>query len=223
MWNASRLSGRRLSILICIKANVTARLTALFLAIACFFLSPSSSVVAHGDEDHAEKQSPVVSKGTNMFTRVARARDLEVVLKHPPVEPYKELPARLFVTRFDSNEPIGEAKIVVMISDGVLSAQATAAPSATPGMYDVKLPPLPEGIYKLAARINKNGNVLTADYSALQVASLPAASVETASSWARTALISLALLICFGFICLILYRVVRAIRSNRFSRETAAA
>ncbi len=200
-----------------------ATLLAVMIMSIIALVALQSKVFAHGGEDHGEKQPPAVSKGTNMITRVARVGDLEVVIKHPPIEPDKEAAARLFVTHFDSNEPVGGAKIVVTFSGSGSPVEVAAAPNATPGMYDVKLPPLPKGQYKVAARINHDGNALTADYGALQVAPLPVASSDVVSSWARTALIGLALLIGVGIIGVILYRVVQAMRSSRIKGETATA
>jgi hypothetical protein len=199
-------------------------LLAMMVMAAIALVAPKSTVFAHGGEDHGEKQPPAVFKGTNMVTRVARVGDLEVVIKHPPIEPDKEAAARLFVTHFASNEPVGGAKIIVTFSGGGSPVEVAAAPNATaPGMYDVKLPPLPKGQYKVVARIDHDGNALTADYGAWQVAPLPIASNEVASSWARTVLIGLALLVGLAVIGVILYRVIQATRSGRIKGETATA
>lgn len=208
--------------MICMKRKRATLLAVMVMAVIALVAS-KSTVFAHGGEDHGEKPPAAVSTGTNMITQVARVGDLEVVIKHPPIEPDKEMAARLFVTHFDSNEPVGGAKIVVTFSGSGSPVEVAAAPNATPGMYDVKLPPLPKGQYKVAARIDHDGNALTADYGALQVAPLPVASSDAVSSWARTALIGLALLVGLAIIGVILYRVVQATRSGRIKGETATA
>lgn len=196
---------------------------AIIVAVIALLVAPKATVFAHGGEDHGDQPAPAVSKGANMITRVARVGDLEVVLKHPPVEPDKELVARLFVTHFATNEPVGGAKISVAFTGVGAPVEATATPGQTPGMYEVKLPPLPKGRYKVVARVNHDGADATADYGALQVAPLPAASVETMAPWARTALIGLALLVGLGLIGAVIYRIAQGTRSSRMKGETATA
>ncbi len=194
-------------------------------ALLVALLMPCATALAHGGEDHGEKQAPVVSSGTGMVAHTVRAGDLEVVIKHSPVEPDKEIAARLFLTNFATNEPVGGAKLVVVLtgeSGASVEAVATAAGS-TPGMYEVKLPPLSKGQYKLAARVDHGGKTETAGYGTIQVAPQlvqPAGSVAT---WARTALIILAALIGLGLAGAIIYRMTRSEQHGRIKKETAAA
>ena len=93
-------------------------------------------------------------------------------------------------------------------------------------MYEVKLPPLPKGQYKLAARIDNNGETKTAALSALEVAPQPVAAISMVASWARSALIALGALIGIGLVGLIgmvIYRAAQASRRERIEGETAAA
>lgn len=193
------------------------------LAWGVMLLTPQTKSFAHGGEDHGEKQPPAVSVGANMITRVARVGDLEVVLKHPPIEPYKETSARLFVTYFASNEPVGGAKLfVTFTANGGTQIEAAAVPAETSGMYEAKLPPVPKGEYKVAARVNRNGEEQIIDYGTLQVASPHAVSDDAGASWARTALISLAVLVSISLMGAIIYRIARATRRGGVKDETTA-
>ncbi len=186
-------------------------------------LTPQAKSFAHGGEDHGETQPPTVSFGANMVTRVAHVGDLEVVLKNPPIEPDKEISARLFVTHFASNEPIGGAKLVLIFTTGGKTPiEAMAVPAETPGMYEAKLPPMPKGEYKVTARINHNGDEQIINYGALQVASSPEVSGDAGTVWARTALISLAVLVAISLMGVIIYRIARASRRGGVEDETAA-
>lgn len=199
---------------------------AMLLALAASLIS-GATVFAHGGEDHGDQKPPTVSQGTNMIVHVARVGDFEVVIKHAPVEPDKEMVARVFVSRFANNEPVSGAKtIITLSSDSAAPVELTATPSATPGIYEVKLPPLPKGQYKLAARVESNGETKTAGLSALEVAPQPLAASGVVASWARSALIALGAIIGFGVIGLtgiVIYRAAQASRRERIEGETAAA
>ena len=208
--------------------NFVARKKKFVLAVALTMLASLGAtpvaVFAHGGEDHDEKKAPAISVGLGMVARVARVGDIEVVIKHPAVEPNKETAARVFVTRFGTNEPIGGAKIIIaMEGGGSAPIETTVAPSNTPGLYEVKLPPLPKGQYELSARVEIAGGVQTAQYGALEVAPPPPGSAESASSWARTALLGLALLVGIGLVGVIIYRAAQFARRNRIKGEAATA
>ena len=195
--------------------------------LAVLLAAPNRSVLAHGGEDHGDQKPATVSQGTNMIVHVARAGDYEVVIKHAPVEPDKEMVARVFVTRFASNEPVtGIKPMVTLTSDNGATVAVAGVASTTPGMYEVKLPPLPKGQYKLAARVDYNGQTKTAAFSALEVAPLPVTAIGTIAAWARTTLIVLGTLVGLGFIGFVgiaIYRAARTSRRERLEGETAAA
>ncbi len=196
-------------------------------ALAVLLATPNQSVLAHGGEDHGDQKPATVSQGTNMIVHVARAGDYEIVIKHAPVEPDKEMVARVFVTRFATNEPVtGMKPIVTFTSDNGAPIEVTGVASTTPGMYEVKLPPLPKGQYKLAARVDHNGETKTAAFGALEVAPQPVIASGTIAAWARTSLIVVGMLVglgLIGFIALVIYRAAQASRRQRIAGETAAA
>ena len=204
------------------------KITALGMLVAlAVSLISGATVFAHGGEDHGDQKPPTVSQGTNMIVHTARAGDFEVMIKHGPVEPDKETVARVFVNRFENNEPVSGAKtIVTLTNDSGAPVDLTATASATPGMYEVKLPPLPKGQYKLAARVDSGGDTKNAAFGQLEVAPQPVTAIGTVASWARTALIVLGALVgigFIGFIGIVLYRATRVSRREHIEGETAAA
>lgn len=201
-----------------VRKNITVLSMLVVLAAS---LSSGATVFAHGTEDHGEK-APVVSKGTNMIVRVARVGDLEVVIKDPPIEPDKETSARVFITHFATNEPVLGAKVVVILQ-GDTPIEVAAVPSTTPGMYEVKLPPLPQGQYKLVARIAHDGENKMAEYGSLAVAPLPVSSSSALATWARTALLILGGLTIVGVGGAFIYRLLPATRRSRIRGEAATA
>ena len=190
-------------------------------------LMNGATVFAHGGEDHGDQKPATVSQGTNMIVHVARAGDYEVVIKHAPVEPDKEMVARVFVTRFANNEPItGLKPIVTLTGDNGAPLEVAGVASTTPGMYELKLPPLPKGQYKLAARVDYNGEKKTAAFSGLAVELQPLPAIATIAAWARTTLIGVGTLVglgLIGFIGIVIYRTSQASRRERITEETAAA
>jgi len=198
----------------------------MLVALAASLMS-GATVFAHGGEDHGDQKPQTVSPGTNMIVHVGRAGDFEVVIKHAPIEPDKEMVARVFVSRFANNEPVTGAKpVVTLTSNGNSPVDLTATASSTPGMYEVKVPPLPKGQYKLAARVESNGETKTASFSALEVAPQPVAATATIASWARTGLMVLGAIVgigVIGFMGIVIYRAAQTSRRERLEGETAAA
>ncbi len=190
----------------------------------CVFLLMVSPVagLGHGGEDHGAEQASVVAASTGMVARTAKVGEWEVVIKHPSLEPDKELAARVFVTKHDTNEPIEGANITVTIS-GVDAAptQVLAVAGNTPGVYEVMLPPMPKGAYKLAVQVGADSGNETAQFGEVQVASPPVVEASSVNGWARTGLIILAALLGLGATGVTVMRLMQSARSRK--GETAAA
>ncbi len=171
---------------------------ALMLMLLAALAMPAQRTYAHDGEVHEdEKKVEAVSAGANMFARVVRVGDYEVTVKHPNIEPDKEINARIFITRFDTNEPVGNAKVAIIVDDATSGTpiEVTANPTSTPGLYEAKLPPMMQGECKLSARIDIGGQSLTANYGAMQVMTAQPAALAGISLWARTVLIGLGILV----------------------------
>ena len=194
---------------------------ALFILLLALMGLPLKSVPAHGGEDHGEEKAVAAPAGAGMTARVVRVGDYEVTIKHPHVEPDKEATARVFVTRFATNEPVGDAKITVVVEDtGGAPAEVVATSTSTPGIYEVKLPPMRQGECRLSARVDVGGQTITADYGAMMVSMPEAAASSGVSLWARTALIVFALLVVLGLLAAaIIYFVLPHFRRNRIKGE----
>ena len=199
-----------------------------FAVIALLFavVSPGVKVWAHGGEDHGEKKpAEAVSAGANMVARVVRVGDYEVTIKHPNVEPDKESVGRVFVTRYATNEPVTDAKVVVIEQDSSgAPVEVVAAPTSTPGIYEVKLPPMRQGECSLSARIEVGGKSMVADFGAMMVAPPQAAMTSGVALWARTVLIVFGLFVLLGGLALVaVYYVIPYFRRGRARGETLPA
>lgn len=198
------------------------RLAALLIAIIDLTAMLPVTTSAHGGEDHSAEQSPVIAAGTGMVTRTARAGDWEVVIKHPSLEPDKELAARVFVTRFETNEPIANAQIRVTMTGAATPVEAIANAGSTAGIYEVRLPPLPQGEYRLAAQVSAGGANQTIQYGVMQVRPVPPSLSESSFGWARTALLALALIVGLGLAGFVTWRVMQNARRSHKREATAA-
>ena len=194
-------------------------LATLFLAVVL-----AASVFAHGGEDHGDAKPAVVSNQKGIIARTARAGDFEVLLKHSPAEPDTETAAKIFVTRFATNEPFADAQPIIELTakDGKTFA-VSAVKADAPGSYSFTLPPLPAGDYTVLVELNALGKAATATFSSVSVEHSEAASATVSGSWARTALMVLTAIIVLGsFGGLIIY-AFRFARREPVNEETAAA
>ncbi len=92
---------------------------------------------AHGGEDHGDAKKTAVSPAS-YFTSEAASEIYEVLLKYSPIVPSKESSLRLYLSEYNSNQPIDTAKLeitvagnpnikiaVVRIDKGVFELKAT--------------------------------------------------------------------------------------------------
>ena len=149
----------------------------------------------------------------------------QVTLKHPNLEPDKELTARIFITRYENNEPIKGAKVVLTIEGGSSPKQEiTAIATDTVGLYEIKLPPMPQGDYKLGVHIDVSNSSLAANFGAVQVKVTPVEVPADGTSWARTVLIILGVLLLLALLgTLLLVAVQYGRREKRVKEETVTA
>jgi hypothetical protein len=183
-----------------VKANVSKLrnlLMALLLTSVALY-GNAAPVFAHGGEDHGDEKPKVVSTGKGMIVRISHAGDFEITLKHSPIEPDTETSAKLFITRFGTNEPLADAKTVVEITtkDGK-TFEVSEVKADAPGSYSFKLPPLPEGTYTILTRLSAAGTSDTATFSSVAVESAASESPTSGSvwSWLRTTLMFLAAIV----------------------------
>lgn len=126
------------------------------------------AALAHGDDDHGKKKA--VAAGPGMIARTARTGDYEVMLKHPVLEPLHAHAARLFITRYATNEPVKDVAVSLVIAGkGAAPITVTAKPSTRPGEYEVSLPSLDQGSYNLSATVAVGEVNGTVSYGAVAV------------------------------------------------------
>lgn len=141
-------------------------------------------VSAHGGEDHGDGKAATVSTDKGAVTHTAKVGELEILLKHAPFEPDAAGAARLFVTRFATNEPLTDVAPTIEITapDGK-TYQAEVTKSDSPGAFALALPPLPEGKYTLLARLKFGGETDTATFSNIGVAHTDSDAPANATSY----------------------------------------
>ena len=155
------------------------------------FLGSNLNALAHGGEDHGDSQPKTAASEKGTISRTSRIGELEVMVKHPILEPDTATLVRLFITKYATNEPADKVTAAVEIegSNGTLT-EAVVEKADAAGSYNVKIPALPEGSYTMRAKITYAGETDTVTFSGVKVEH-PAAETATGMSWLRTILIFL--------------------------------
>lgn len=168
------------------------KISAFVLLFLVTFLAVGNvpQIFAHGGEDHGDSQPKTITGTKGSISHTARLGEIELMLKHPALEPDAATAARLFITKFETNEPMDKAAATIEFeSTSGAVTQALVEKTETAGSYSVKIPALPEGDYIVRAKLTYNNETDTATFSGVKVAHAPAASDESGMSWTRTALI----------------------------------
>ena len=189
------------------------------LILSVFFTAP---IFAHGGEDHGDAKPAVTSNQKGMVARTARAGEFEILLKHSPLEPDSETAAKLFITRFATNEPFADAKpsIEITAKDG-RTFEASEVKTDAPGSYSFKLPPLPGGTYTVLAKLNAAGKADTATFSSVSVEQVQAVPSTASGSWVRTVLMVLTAAVVLGLFGGLMFYALRFARSEQAGGEEA--
>lgn len=156
---------------------------------------PSASSAHEGHDDGTKKAAVAADSG--MIARTARVGDYEVMMKHPALEPLHEHSARLFITRYATNEPIKEATAnLIIAAKGKEPIKVAAKPSTRAGEYELTLPPLDSGNYNFSVVVKIGGVEQTASYGAVAIeASKPAAVASNLADTGNALLWSLGVLL----------------------------
>ena len=193
-------------------AIIRKRTSAIGLLLMVLLAGNALPIFAHGGEDHgdAKPKTETTDKGT--VSHSSRVGDLEVMLKHPLFKPDTATDARLFVTKFETNEAFKDVSPAVEIESANGSVtQGTIEKSETAGIFGVKFPALPEGTYTIRTKLTHGGETDTATFSGIEVKNQPlAATAENGvMSWLRTALIGFIFLIILGLFGALSFFVLR--------------
>lgn len=197
---------------------------ALLLAFAINLFGTVSQVFAHGGEDHGDEKpkAPTTTAGT--VSRTARVGEVEILLKHPSLEPDTATVGSLFITKFATNEPFGDANPVVEIesANGGSVTEIAVEKIEAGGSYVLKIPAFAEGAYTIRVKANVGGKIDTATFSGVEIAHQ---EVEGASSgsWLQTLLTGFLLIIGLALFGGLIYFAVKIIKNTPVSEETVSA
>lgn len=192
---------------------------ALLMSVALSFFGSAMPALAHEGEDHGEAKPATVSTGGAAEVRSVRIKDFEVTLKNAPLEPDTESSARVFVTRFATNEPVQNANITLTIErEGDKTEDIAATATEKPGIFVVKLPPIPEGTARLRVRLESAGNVDNASLGEVEI-SPHVENSAAVTSWAQTALYWLLAILALAVIGAIGWFAVRRWQSEQNGRD----
>ena len=177
----------------------------------------------HGGEDHGDSQPKTAPSEKGSISRTARIGELEVMIKHPFLEPDTATSAKLFLTKYATNESSDKATAVIeMESSSGSVTQIGVEKTDVAGSYNLKIPGLPEGSYTMRAKITFSGETDTATFSGLKVEH-PAAETATVMSWPRTILIFLTGSFVFALFAGLMYFVWRFAGESEIRNEIASA
>jgi hypothetical protein len=200
----------RLSCLLTIVGIVSS----IFLPIASY---------AHGGEDHGDQKPKTTANAKGVISHSSRLGELELMVKHPAMEPDKSTTGLLFITRFETNEPfkLVEAKVEVESANGsVFTAKIESGEQA--GTYNVTFPAMPAGIYTMRANVSHDGETDTATFSGIDVK--PAATTaDGSSSWFSGMLIGIVFLVVTILLIGLMYFVWRFAAGPGVNEEALSA
>lgn len=202
----------------------TRKLPAMFLLMIIFTAGNLSQIFAHGGEDHGEAKPKTTESTKGTISHTARIGDLEVMLKHPTLAPDAATDARLFITRFETNEALAGVNLALEIeaANGA-TTPATVEKTEPPGSFNVKFPALPQGIYMIRANLTYGGETDTVTFSGVQVQNAPTASAENGAAWLSSVLLYLIGAVVLGLFGILFYFVWRMADDKQVADETVSA
>lgn len=210
-------------------ANLS-KLRNFLMIIATFwsvFFAGAGRISAHGGEDHGDEKPKTATTTAGTISRTARLGDFEIMLKHSPLEPDAATTGRLFITRFATNEAVGDTNPAVEIESATGAViEIPIEKNEAAGSYVVRIPALTEGTYTLRAKATAaGGKTNTATFSGVEVAHHEnAATAETgASSWTQTALIVSLFLVALTLFGGLAYFAWRAFGNKSLGDEAVSA
>ncbi|MDQ3062692.1 MAG: hypothetical protein M3R14_07490 [Acidobacteriota bacterium] len=198
--------------------------TALLLSFALALFGNATQVLAHGGEDHGDEKPKTATTTAGTISRTARLSDFEIMLKHSPLEPDAAATGRLFITRFATNEPVGDANPAIEIESATgLVTEIPVEKTDAIGSYVARIPALPEGTYTVRTKaVAASGKTNTATFSGVEIAHQEAAA-ETGSSWTQTALMVILFLVALALFGGLAYFALRVFKNKPLGEETVSA
>ena len=182
-------------------------------------------VFPHGGEDHGDTKPKTATLDKGTVSHSSRLGDLEAMLKHPVFLPDTATSARLFVTKFETNEGFAEVTPAIEIESSSNSVSvAKIEKTETAGIFNVSFPALPNGTYTIRTKLTHGGETDTATFSGVEVKPQTTAADENGGmSWARTILIGFIFFIVLGLFGGLIYFVLRFSEGKPLTGETVSA
>ena len=144
------------------------------------------------------------------------------------LEPDAATSAKLFITKFETNEAVADAVPTMEVeSSGGSVTQVAVEKSDVAGIYNLKMPALAEGNYTIRTSLKSAKGSDTATFSNVEVAHSEATDAETtgsATSWLGTILLFLVgaiVLALFGSLFYFAWRM--AAGEKRIGEEAVSA
>lgn len=197
---------------------------ALLAAFALAFAGSAGQAFAHGDEDHGAAKPKTETSDKGAVSHTTRVGDLEVMLKHERLIPDATNAARLFVTKFETNEAFADVvpAIEIEAASGAVT-QATIEKTETAGSFTVKIPALPEATYLIRTKLTHGGETDTATFSGVSVQNAPAATAAGNGSWTQTALTAFLFLIALALFGGLIFLSARVLRNKPLREDAVSA
>lgn len=194
----------------------------LFVMVLLAFFASVSQIFAHGGEDHSEEPKQTVSAGTKTVTQVVRAGHFEITLKHALLEPDTKTSAQIFITDYETNAPIENAKINMIIEiEGMQNQEVAAIATDMPARLSLEIPPIPQGSVKFNVQIEADGKSEKASFGSIAVEHHESISTSAAQgSWAFTILFGFGLILILGLICVGIWFTVKHYRAIQVKEST---
>lgn len=201
------------------------RTSAIGVLLIVLLAGNTLQIFAHGGEDHGEEKPKTETTDKGTVSHSSRLGDLEVMLKHPVFAPDTATTARLFVTKFETNQGFADVTPSIEIESSSSSVtEAKVEKTDTAGVFNVSIPALPKGTYTIRTKLTHGGETDTATFSSVEVTSTPTATTESGEmSWMRTILIAFIFLIVLGLFGGLTFFVLRFSASEPLKEETVTA
>lgn len=116
-----------------------------------FILFFPLKMFAHGGEDHSAEKNETSAQSLSYFSSEAYSSIYELLIKYEKIEPGEESTLKLFLSNFQTNEPLDTAEITVVSSDNSLKFEIFRIGK---GVFEIKGKFPEKKIYNLVVTIN---------------------------------------------------------------------
>jgi multidrug efflux pump subunit AcrA (membrane-fusion protein) len=153
----------------------------LALVFAALGLFASTTVLAHGGEDHGSAATPAPStSGRNSAS--AQSESFDIVAEYGSIEPAKPTGIDLYLSDYETNAPVAGASIQVSIS-GVDNSSVAATAEKDSGLYSVSMTFPAEGHFDILFDITSSDKSDIIEVKGISVGTERAEPPKTARSY----------------------------------------